>query len=187
MENLPKDVRELISKELSIRDFLNYCGSSKKMCSDDGIWRRRARNDYGDMIDYAEGNTYKEKYLFITKTIFNFIDKEFWKAFVELFGKAFIDVAGKHFENVIKSNFLEYILETLNGKISLKQLEYTLYTDINKRNIKYLKYLPLFFDDTDLGDVHIYIVNLAIKLNMINDESDSENSEKDPYYTDDDE
>jgi hypothetical protein len=53
MENVPKDVVELITNKLSPDEFLNYCKSKmgKKFCNNKDIWTRRIKKDFGVLLE----------------------------------------------------------------------------------------------------------------------------------------
>ncbi len=72
METLPKDIIELISKKLNIRDFINYGLCSQNMFSD-AAWRRRGEVDFGPFIQVNafKLNDYRERYLYLAKLFFS--------------------------------------------------------------------------------------------------------------------
>ena len=163
MNSVPKDVRELISKELSIRDFLSYCSTSKKMCPDDGIWRRRGEKDYGNIIKYSPFNTYKERYLFITKTIFKFIDGVILDFFLENFDYLKIS---EEFENIIKVSLFNYIVRQFQTKQFVSSLLSIIDNDVKTKKADYLKHFPFTYQIKIFYSLNNIILDLAEILNV---------------------
>ncbi len=167
MERLPKDVRELISKELSIRDFLNYCTSTSDMCSDD-IWRRRAEKDYQYLIRYVNiNNTYKQKYLYITKVIFNFIDT-LWNIFFKriLLANKPNQQQFNQLESFRKEGLFSYIIKVFTIPRTESELNAKLNSDMLEKQVDYIKYDYDIVDYTPKLLQHNFI-RLARELNML--------------------
>lgn len=73
METVPKDVVELMTKELSPSELINFCISNispnvKLLCNDNNFWVRRYQKDFRDFKDFTtkfEDINAKKKYLFL--------------------------------------------------------------------------------------------------------------------------
>ncbi len=116
MEILPKDIREKIGKELSIRDFLSYCASNKNMCLDDNIWRRRGNEDYGILMEFIVLPKYKERYLLLSKEIFGTVDKVWqlmYNVLQEVFGDSLFQLIREKLEQECKPSILNYVIDIL--------------------------------------------------------------------------
>jgi len=76
MESIPIDIREKIINELSPRNFIITCSSSKSYCNND-IWGRRFEREFGFLIRYYPDlqTNAKYRYLDVVKTISIYTEK----------------------------------------------------------------------------------------------------------------
>ena len=165
MNELPKDVVELITNKLTPREFFNYCKSEvgQEFCSRREVWLRRIEKDFGFLL--KGGNA--ERILVNYKT-----DPK--KSYLELFlktslaaeeikenilynlGSEFVELVGDKYRQNLFDFFFNYLLKMLNvleisnvffiRNIKLAASDYV--WDVDR---DWKKYLPKLYN-TQLGD-----------------------------------
>ena len=160
MDKLPKDVVELITNELSPREFFNYCKSEtgQKFCARKDIWLRRIQKDFGFLLEgrnkdrilvnYATDpkESYLELFLKTSRTAEYIKEKV-----LEHIGEDFQQFLKEDYKDKLYNFLFQYSLKMINslnmsdisGKIN-ENLHY-LTGEYVWENEDYLKYLPQMY------------------------------------------
>jgi hypothetical protein len=145
MENLPKDVKEIITKDLTPWEFVQFCTSEtdKTFCSKNDVWVRRMKKDFDFLVPYFSDLSYNAKNRYLE--IFHKISKN-----SERLSKAVLDTYGDfqvnfrdEFKYSLYINFYNYSINSLKNIL-----------EKNEKDEENIKRSTVFFG---LGPLNLFI------------------------------
>lgn len=143
LSNLPKDLIEKITKELSTKDFLNFCKINENICNISGLWMRRLERDLPYIIPLLSNTSLeniKHTYLYIFETIYKTIEKIIDHIFIR-FG-SFRKFLNMDYINSLHIFLYDIIVQNLRNKINNMVEFYSKISRILSENMA--EYLPKF-------------------------------------------
>jgi hypothetical protein len=167
-KSFPKDVVDLLSRELSPSDLIKFCGSQmsdqmKTLCNSPDFWLRRFQKDFPFLYQYIDrSKNIKKMYL----QVFSKISKQAeatTKDFLEEFGD-FTKYLNAEYKKDLYNFSYQYVLNVLQHVLKYKEkgsgfdedfiTEYSYELGVRK----FFKFFPPSRSDRDLGELLTDIV-----------------------------